>query len=115
MAKLLCRLHWNGEKVVKTYKPLSTEQEDTVLFITHDSQPFIIKTDDPQLAKRLGLVKVENTDHSDLYRVATSPTQETAIPPNRPLPDWLKLKCGTLKGGKFIDWGGVGPDGYGGG
>jgi hypothetical protein len=80
MAKLLCQLHWNGKKVVKTYEILSTGQEDTVLFITRDSQPLIIKTDDAQLAKRLGLEKAQNTNDPNLYQVkkATTPPKKVA-------------------------------------
>jgi hypothetical protein len=113
MAELICQLHWdpNAKEVVKTYRVLSTGPNDKIKFTTADSEPFIIQADDAQLAKDLGLDEAPNANEPDLYQV---PPPE-AVQPHRPpghLAAWLLLQCGTLdKDGKFITWGGVGPDG----
>ena len=128
MAKLLCQLHWDDktETVVKTYQVLSTGPKDSIELVTRDADPFIIKTTNARLAKKLGLTKASNADGKDLYQVkkileiapqkiepvqtGRAPISPTPKPAS--LPPWLKLKCGGLKDGKFDSWGGVGPDGF---
>ena len=111
MAELICELHWdpNAKKVVKTYHVLSTGSSDKIRFTTTDSTPFIIQTTDATLAKGLGLTEAPDAKESDLYQV---PPPIHIRPDLKHLPAWLLLQCGTLDDkGKFVSWGGVGPDG----
>ena len=121
MAELLCKLHWDGKKVVKTYHVLSTGPNDKVTLITSDTKPFIIQSTDATLAGQLGLTPAPNAKGPNLYQVKKAgpdPSAEIAkmkkmATPAASRPAWLKLKCGTLdKNGQLLSWGGVGPDGY---
>lgn len=122
MAHLLVELHWDSDKeeVKKTYKVLSAGSDDIVQFVTHDRKPFLIETQDQKLAESLGLEKFEKAaGRNDLYQVKKADSQGQTDAPQRktievpsPLPDWLKLQCGTFEQGRYVKWGGVGPDGY---
>jgi hypothetical protein len=115
MAKIQVQLHWDadGKTVEKTYQVLSTEPNDTITFITTDPAPFIIESPNAELAKKLGLEKEKPVDSlNDLYLVKKVTDEATKTPPpveNAEAP-WLELKCGTIEGGHYVNWGGVAPE-----
>ena len=139
MPTLQCQVHWDAieKKVVKTFVVLPgapDEHRVQVQFITGDPDPFIIKTEDKELATSLGLEKAKNAgDQKNLYQVKTAAQKEPYSqakpaaqkePYSQSKPAAQKepysqaetapkphLPCGTLVNGKYVPWGaGLGPD-----
>jgi hypothetical protein len=112
MAQIQVQLHWDGKKVEKSYQLLSTEPKDTILFVTGDPDPFIIKTTNAALAKKLGLRKVKSTGGlNDLYQVKKVNLLIKKDPPpvKNAIAPWRKLECGTIAQRQYKKWGGVDP------